>query len=148
MTIVGDIAQATGAWAHDDWESVLEHLPARRQPRRAELTVGYRVPGPIMELAAKMLHLAAPGLQPPTSIRSTGDVPIVTGTTDAHLDVVLVESVRRELDAIGTGNVGVVVPGSLVDRVAVGARGRAGSTTAGRPVRASRSRSRWCRPRW
>ena len=118
MTIVGDIAQATGAWAHDDWESVLDHLPARRQPRRAELTVGYRVPGPIMELASKMLHLAAPGLQPPTSIRSTGDAPIVTGTTDAHLDVVLGESVRRELDAIGTGNVGVVVPGSLVDRVA------------------------------
>ena len=28
MTIVGDIAQSTGAWAHDDWESVLEHLPA------------------------------------------------------------------------------------------------------------------------
>ena len=35
MTIVGDIAQATGAWPHDDWESVLSHLPERRPPRRA-----------------------------------------------------------------------------------------------------------------
>src|SRR5690606_22529362 len=43
MTIVGDIAQATGAWAHASWDEILEHLPDRRPPRRAELTVGYRI---------------------------------------------------------------------------------------------------------
>ena len=44
MTIVGDIAQATGARAHDDWESVL--APPARPPAgpAAELTVGYRIP--------------------------------------------------------------------------------------------------------
>ena len=46
MTIVGDIAQSTGAWAHDDWDQVLEHLPSRRPPRRAELT-GYRTSGDV-----------------------------------------------------------------------------------------------------
>jgi DNA helicase IV len=117
MTIVGDIAQATGAWAHDDWESVLEHLPARRPPRRAELSVGYRVPGPIMDLASKVLRLAAPGLQPPTSIRHVGDEPIVTRTDDRELDLDVVDSVRRELKAVGSGNVAVVVPGSLADRL-------------------------------
>jgi DNA helicase IV len=117
MTIVGDIAQATGAWAHDDWESVLEHLPARRPPRRAELSVGYRVPGPIMDLASKVLRLAAPGLQPPTSIRHVGDEPIVTRTDDRELDLDVVDSVRRELKAVGSGNVAVVVPGSLADQL-------------------------------
>jgi DNA helicase IV len=117
MTIVGDIAQATGAWAHDDWESVLEHLPARRPPRRAELSVGYRVPGPIMDLASKVLRLAAPGLQPPTSIRHVGDEPIITRTDDRELDLDVVDSVRRELKAVGSGNVAVVVPGSLADRL-------------------------------
>ena len=119
MTIVGDIAQSTGAWAHDDWDSVLEHLPSRRPPRRAELTVGYRVPGPIMDLAAKVLRVAAPGLRPPTSIRHTGDEPIISACTDGELDLEVADAVRRELKAVGAGNVAVVVPGSLVDRVDV-----------------------------
>ena len=46
MTVVGDIAQSTGAWAHADWEEILEHLPDRRPARRAELTIGYRLPRP------------------------------------------------------------------------------------------------------
>jgi DNA helicase IV len=117
MTIVGDIAQATGAWAHDDWDSVLAHLPERRPPRRAELTVGYRVPGPIMDLASKVLRVAAPQLLPPTSIRSAGDEPVITATTDAELDLEVVDAVRRELKAIGAGNVAVVAPASLVDRL-------------------------------
>jgi DNA helicase IV len=117
MTIVGDIAQATGAWAHDDWESVLEHLPARRPPRRTELSIGYRVPGPIMDLAARVLPLAAPDLRPPTSIRHTGDEPIITATTDDALDLEVVDAVRRELKAVGSGNVAVIAPSALVDRL-------------------------------
>ena len=119
MTIVGDIAQATGAWAHDDWESVLEHLPDRRPPRRADLSIGYRVPGPIMELASKVLRLAAPGLEPPVSIRHVGDEPIITACDEPDLDLEVVDAVRRELKAVGSGNVAVIVPGSLADRLDV-----------------------------
>lgn len=117
MTIVGDIAQSTGAWAHDDWDSVLEHLPSRREPRRAALTVGYRVPGPIMDLASKVLRLAAPGMAPPTSIRHVGEEPILTRCSDEGFDLEVADAVRRELKAVGTGNVAVVVPGSLAERV-------------------------------
>jgi DNA helicase IV len=117
MTIVGDIAQATGAWAHDDWRSVLDHLPERRPPRHAELRVGYRVPGPIMDLASKVLRVAAPQLDPPRSIRHTGDEPVITATTDDAFDLELVDAVRRELKAVGSGNVAVVVPASLAERV-------------------------------
>ena len=125
MTIVGDIAQATGSWPHDSWASVLAHLPERRPPRHAELTVGYRVPGPIMDLAARVLPLAAPGLASPSSIRHTGDEPAVVEVPDDGLDARLVEAVRAELEVIGAGNIAVVTPDALVDR-ADAALGRAG----------------------
>ncbi len=118
MTIVGDIAQATGAWAHDDWSSVLEHLPDRRPPSSAELRIGYRVPGPIMDFAARVLPLAAPGLAPPESIRRSGEPPAVVPTDEVSFDHDVVELVRGELAAVEPGNLAVVVPRTLVDRVA------------------------------
>ncbi len=116
MTIVGDIAQSTGSWPHTDWPSVLQHLPERRPPRHAELTIGYRVPGPIMDLAAKVLPLAAPGLEPPTSIRHTGDEPVIVGVDDDVLDWQLAETVREELKNIGAGNIAVITPDAMADR--------------------------------
>jgi hypothetical protein len=44
MTVVGDIAQATGALAPDDWADVLAHLPVQRPSRVIGLSVGYRIP--------------------------------------------------------------------------------------------------------
>ena len=117
MTIVGDIAQATGAWPHESWESVLEYLPDRRPPRRADLTIGYRVPGPIMELAAKMLLLAAPGIAPPQSIRHTGEPPLILGVASSELEAEVVERVRYELKTIGSGNIGVIVPESMAEQI-------------------------------
>ncbi len=117
MTIVGDIAQATGAWPHESWESVLEYLPDRRPPRRADLTIGYRVPGPIMELAAKMLVLAAPGIAPPQSIRHTGEPPLILGVASSELEAEVVERVRYELKTIGSGNMGVIVPESMAEQI-------------------------------
>lgn len=117
MTIVGDIAQATGSWPHGDWSSVLDHLPDRRAPRRAELTVGYRVPGPIMELAARVLPLAAPGLSAPSSIRATGDRPVVAVVEPAELDAALARTVVAAREEVGSGNVGIVAPDELVGRV-------------------------------
>jgi DNA helicase IV len=65
MTVVGDIAQSTGAWAHTSWDEILEHLPDRRPPRTVELTVGYRIPASLMTLASRVLREAAPQLRPP-----------------------------------------------------------------------------------
>jgi DNA helicase IV len=118
MTIVGDIAQATGAWAHDDWSSVLAHLPDRRPPQSAELRVGYRVPGPIMDYAARVLELAAPGLAPPVSIRRVGEPPTVVACDPETFGGSLAALVRAELESVGAGNLAVVVPRSLVDRAA------------------------------
>jgi len=114
MTVVGDIAQATGAWAHDDWEGILRHLPNRRPPARHELTVGYRIPGPLMDVAARVLAVAAPDLAPPRSVRGDGDPPrfvALTGEQAEKLDG-LAEVVRSELEAVGAGNLAVVTTDS------------------------------------
>lgn len=75
MTVVGDIAQATGPWAPRSWEEVLRHLPSRKPPRLRELSIGYRTPASIMTLANKVLAVAAPDLTPPTAVRAGDDEP-------------------------------------------------------------------------
>jgi len=121
MTIVGDIAQATGAWAHASWDEILTLLPDRRPARRAELTIGYRIPGPNMELASRVLRVAAPDLAPPRSIRQAGQPPrLVHAESVDALAAAVADATQVEVDEVGTGNVGVIVPTSLVAAVADG----------------------------
>ncbi|MCB0993840.1 MAG: AAA family ATPase [Acidimicrobiales bacterium] len=117
MTIVGDIAQATGAWAHDDWHDLLEHLVQRHEPRFAELTVGYRLPAPTMDLAARVLAVAAPQLAAPVSVRATGDTPRIVAATADDLVPTVLEVIDHELGHVGSGNLAVVCPDSLTDAV-------------------------------
>lgn len=126
MTIVGDIAQSTGAWPHSHWDEILEHLPDRKEPRRSELTVGYRIPGPSMELAAKVLRYAAPDLAPPVSVRSEGVPPrfvrIGNNSDGAGADAnsafgEMVTIIQGEAQVAGTGNVAVVCPRSQYESV-------------------------------
>ena len=44
LTVLGDLAQATGAWSYDSWDEIGAHLPRRPAPID-ELTLGYRAPG-------------------------------------------------------------------------------------------------------
>ena len=133
MTVVGDIAQATGSWAHEDWESVLEGLPDRRPPRRVELTLGYRIPAPAMALANRVLPHAAPGAVPPETVRTVGDEPRFVpcgaaaapdgaagaaetngrGADAPGLAETLAEVIAQERAEVGEGNVAVIVPHSL-----------------------------------
>jgi DNA helicase IV len=112
LTVVGDIAQATGSWAHDRWELVLDQLPDKHLPQRRELTIGYRIPAPAMELANRVLPYAAPGLKPPEAIRHDGDPPRVIEAR-GRLGSAIVDAVRTERDGVGDGNVAVIVPESL-----------------------------------
>src|SRR5262249_42634476 len=75
MTVVGDVAQATGEGAPGSWDAVVAHLPARRAARVAELTVNYRTPSEIMEVAGRVLEAAAPGMRAAESVRATGVPP-------------------------------------------------------------------------
>ena len=115
MTIVGDIAQATGPLAPDDWNDVLAHLPDRKPPRVIGLSVGYRIPGQIMELATKVMAEATPGLRAPESVR-VGEVgpSIVRAPSPEELP----DTVRREVEALRTAmpgaSLGVVAPDSML----------------------------------
>ena len=133
MTVVGDIAQATGAWAHENWDRVIAQLPDRRGVSRRELTIGYRIPGPAMDLANRVLPLAAPGLRAAQPVRDDGDPPRVVDLVGEGMN--LVDLTIEELTAVGEGNVAVVVAGSqfadtlkeFMDRqVAVGGPSRHG----------------------
>ncbi|MGK2949395.1 MAG: HelD family protein [Acidimicrobiales bacterium] len=114
MTVVGDIAQSTGAWAHADWQEVLDQLPDRRPARRTELTIGYRLPGPNMALATKVLALAAPDLTPPSSVRQEGDEPRFVEAEAGRIGAAAVEQALIERDEVHPGSVAVIVPDSLV----------------------------------
>jgi DNA helicase IV len=115
MTVVGDIAQATGPLAPDEWPDVLRYLPDRREPRVIGLSVGYRIPAQIMELANSVMEAATPGLRAPTSVRIGEGPPRVVQATDLLADVVA--EVRRLLDELPGGSHAVVVPDSLAGEV-------------------------------
>ena len=115
MTVVGDIAQATGVWAHQGWDEILAHLPHRRPARRAELTIGYRIPGPTMDLAAKVLAEAAPELDPPNSVREVGDPPRLLPVEGEQLLARVVEVALEERTAVDPGSVAIIAPSTLVE---------------------------------
>ncbi|MGP0032128.1 MAG: HelD family protein [Acidimicrobiales bacterium] len=69
LTVLGDLAQATGPWNYAHWDELLQHLPATAASRKDELTLGYRAPGQVLELASKLLPVAAPTVRPTESIR-------------------------------------------------------------------------------
>jgi DNA helicase IV len=69
LTILGDLAQATGAWNYQHWDEILTHLPTSAPVRREELTLGYRAPGQVLDLASKLLAVSAPMVTPTRSIR-------------------------------------------------------------------------------
>ncbi|MDP1794298.1 MAG: AAA family ATPase [Acidimicrobiales bacterium] len=101
MTIVGDVAQASGHWAPSSWDQVLAHLPSiGHEARIVELTVNYRTPGAIMDVAAAVLAEAAPELHMPRSARPGGQPPRVVRADD--LAAAVVEAVREETVLGGT----------------------------------------------
>ncbi len=80
MTVVGDTAQTSEAAGTTSWGRVLDpYTPGRW--RLAELTVNYRTPGAIMDLAAAVLAEIDPTLTPPTSVRE-GETPRLVRVPD------------------------------------------------------------------
>ena len=77
MTVLGDIAQSTGAWARDSWDQIIEELSHDDVPTNVtELEVGYRVPRQVFALAERLLPIAAPGVNAPRVVRD-GPEPVL-----------------------------------------------------------------------
>jgi len=102
VTVLGDLAQATTAYATTSWSDSLEHL-GKPSSSITELVAGFRVPRSVIAYAARLLPAIAPALTPPHSVRrSAGDFRIERGGAD-----VLVRAVSRALEHEGT--VGLIV---------------------------------------
>ncbi|MFM7224310.1 MAG: HelD family protein [Actinomycetota bacterium] len=111
MTIVGDPGQASRPGAVAAWADVLAHLPGHNAPRFAELTVNYRTPAEVMAIAGRLLAVAAPGVAPSRSVRSTGEQPEFLTVAD---DRIVATAAERARVALGrTGTVAVIAPPAL-----------------------------------
>lgn len=144
MTIVGDIAQATAPGAAANWDEVLSYLPNGTSEHRVrELTLSYRIPAANLELASKVLAVAAPWLAPPKAVRSGGSPPRVVEVAGQPVAPVqsLVEKavsvVLEESEALGGGSVAVIAPGSLIEMVDESLRAK--GVDYGRATTASRN---------
>ena len=119
VTVVGDIGQATGPWAADRWESVSAHLPRQRPARIVELSVSYRTPAEVMEVASLVLAAAAPSLKPPTAVRRTGVPPVFVETTPGDLAAEVAARAAELSAELQPGTVAVLCPASLVAEIAL-----------------------------
>jgi len=118
LTVVGDLAQATGPLAPDRWEDVLAHLPERKPSRVVGLSVGYRIPAQIMELADRVMRAARPDLRSPTAVRVGDAAPsIVRAASRTELGVTTAEEVAKMTTDLTSRNVAVVAPDALVEEI-------------------------------
>ncbi len=85
MTLLGDLAQAVGVWGHRDWREVAAWLPATGGLRVAELRYGYRSPGQVLDLAGRLLPMAAPDVKPTEAVRWGRNAPRLVAADGAGL---------------------------------------------------------------
>ncbi len=87
MTLVGDVAQSTTPAGQERWADVFAYLAtgAKAVGDVAELTIGYRVPEPILTVANRLLPLTGVDASASRSVRIDGHAPVWTHTTPASL---------------------------------------------------------------
>jgi hypothetical protein len=116
FTLAGDEAQAVRAGAAATWDRILRALGVGAgSVARHELTVNYRTPAEVMDLAGRLLEQFAPHLHPARSVRTAGVGPRCFHTDGRPLGEAEIASavadIRRDL---GAGLMAVVTPEQLV----------------------------------
>ena len=112
VTVLGDLAQATTPWATRSWRESLTHL-GHSNAAIEELVAGFRVPGAVIDFAARLLPDIAPTLKPPHSVRRhRGELDV---RSVGWIGKELVEAIKQTLRNEGT--VGVIVADAAVPGV-------------------------------
>jgi DNA helicase IV len=115
MSILGDLAQATSPAAQHRWQDVGGHLDGVTL-NITELELGYRVPGPVLDVANRLLPAVAPGVTPSRSVRTTGEPPRFLAVDPADLPHAVAAEATTQAERWNL--VGLVVPETLLDPVA------------------------------
>jgi DNA helicase IV len=115
LTILGDVAQATGPVVYRRWQELEPYLPEAVAVTIEELRHAYRVPGEIMDFALPLLDVIAPEVERPLSYRQGGAPPLLLQVgEEALLGAAL--RVASELD----GLLAVIAPRSLAEGASAG----------------------------
>ncbi|MFF1679794.1 HelD family protein [Streptomyces sp. NPDC058256] len=123
MTILGDLAQATGSFPYPDWEQLGTTLTGRDGWRVAELLTGFRVPGEVMDYVRALGAHCAPGIAIPDSVRRTGvKVTVSEGTSPAERAAQRATDLAAGSDGASAGRTtAVIVPAAALWRGSVAA---------------------------
>jgi DNA helicase IV len=105
LTMLGDVAQATGPVVYGAWEELEPYLPDDAEVTIEELRHAYRVPAEIMELALPLLDRIAPELERPLAYRRGGEPPRLI-EVEAHA---LMETALRQASDLD-GLLAVIAP--------------------------------------
>ncbi|MFD6294245.1 HelD family protein [Streptomyces sp. NPDC060235] len=114
MTVLGDLAQATGPHSYTDWDRLGTLLSDHGDWRIAELNTSYRVPAEIMAFVAPLARTIAPTLAYPHAVREAG--PDSVRTQAAEPWTLLDNTVTQTTRLLGTSDghtlrsVAVIVP--------------------------------------
>ncbi len=112
LTVLGDIAQGTTPWATESWEDAMGHL-GRATHELVVLDRGFRVPGLVIEFAARLLPVMAPGLGAPKAVRDNPGRLTLVPTDAAGRTPAVVDAVRAA--TAEPGSVGVIAPDAHVE---------------------------------
>ena len=134
LTVLGDVAQATGPVVYRRWEELQPYLlgaspagpatpgekagPDEAEMKIEELRHAYRVPAEIMDFALPLLDLIAPEVEPPLAYRRGGDPPRLVPVGEEEL----LAAALREAAALAEqdGLLAVIVPRSLAGNLPQG----------------------------
>ncbi|WP_307852892.1 AAA family ATPase [Kitasatospora sp. RG8] len=86
MTVLGDLAQATGPHGYADWERIARILAGEGGWHLEQLTTSYRVPARIMEFVAPLAREVAPSVPFPVAVKEAdGEAVRIVETTPWQL---------------------------------------------------------------
>ncbi len=118
MTVVGDLAQTGQQAGAGSWQEVLGPYVAQRW-QLEQLTINYRNPAEVAQLADEVLAALDVGITPPTSVRRCGVPPraVQVSALPESLAAKLPVVVAEEAAAVGDGRLAVLGPGTRVDEL-------------------------------
>ncbi|HVV36683.1 MAG TPA: UvrD-helicase domain-containing protein [Acidimicrobiales bacterium] len=111
FTIVGDLNQTSGASSTVAWTDVARAINHERPAHVLTLDVNYRTPEEIMRVATEVLRAADSPVDPPRSVRSTGEAPVAVAA-GSYADALARARGRAaaEVAARAAGTVVILVP--------------------------------------